>query len=205
MDSASREAVVNLARSTRTHLLIDEAFRDLPFPGSAPMPPPMALFDNDVVISIGSLSKSFSGGLRVGWIRAPRRLIEQPAAARVLVDMARPRPTRGGCPSADRFDSSTSTRVEPDGMVAGMATTMKVTVTLPVESVEAIRRLVTDGKTGSVSGFVQHAVQMSLDDVAGWGVLLSQALADTGGAMSDQERQWADQVLGGSPSAGTAA
>lgn len=90
-------------------------------------------------------------------------------------------------------------------MVLGMASTMKVTVTLPVESVEAIRRLVADGKAASVSGFVQHAVGVSLDDVAGWGALLGQALADTGGAMTDQERQWADQVLGQTGSSGTAA
>ncbi len=90
-------------------------------------------------------------------------------------------------------------------MVIGMAMTMKVTVTLPVESVEAIRRLVADGQADTVSGFVQHAVQVSLDDVAGWGALLSQALAETGGAMTDLERQWADQVLGGTGSAGTAA
>jgi Arc/MetJ-type ribon-helix-helix transcriptional regulator len=90
-------------------------------------------------------------------------------------------------------------------MVIGMAMTMKVTVTLPVESVEAIRRLVADGQADTVSGFVQHAVQVSLDDVAGWGALLSQALAETGGAMTDPERQWADQVLGGTGSAGTAA
>ncbi len=90
-------------------------------------------------------------------------------------------------------------------MVIGMAMTMKVTVTLPVESVEAIRRLVADGQADTVSSFVQHAVQVSLDDVAGWGALLSQALAETGGAMTDLERQWADQVLGGTGSAGTAA
>jgi Arc/MetJ-type ribon-helix-helix transcriptional regulator len=81
---------------------------------------------------------------------------------------------------------------------------VKVTVTLPVESVESIRRLVADSKADSVSGFVQHAVQVSLDDVAGWGTLLGQALLDTGGAMTDDEQQWADQVLGGSGS-GTAA
>lgn len=89
-------------------------------------------------------------------------------------------------------------------MVTGMATMVKVTVTLPVESVEAIRRLVADSKADSVSGFVQHAVQVSLDDVAGWGALLGHLLLDTGGAMSEQEQQWADKVLGGSGS-GTAA
>ena len=61
------------------------------------------------------------------------------------------------------------------------------------------------GKADSASGFVQHSVQVSLDDVAGWRALLSQALVATGGAMTDQERQWADQILGGSGSAGTAA
>lgn len=39
-----------------------------------------------------------------------------------------------------------------------------------------MRRLVAEGKADSVSGFVQHAVQVSLDDVSGWGALLDQAL-----------------------------
>lgn len=81
-------------------------------------------------------------------------------------------------------------------MVAGMANTQKVTVTLPVEAVEAIRRLVAQGKATSVSGFVQHAVQVSLDDVAGWGAMLAEALRETGGEMTSEERSWADQVLG---------
>ena len=58
-------------------------------------------------------------------------------------------------------------QVDADGMALGMAMTMKVT--LPVESEEAIRRLVADGRADSVYGFVQHAVQVSLDDVTGWG------------------------------------
>jgi Arc/MetJ-type ribon-helix-helix transcriptional regulator len=81
-------------------------------------------------------------------------------------------------------------------MVIGMATTQKVTVTLPVTAVEAIRELVAAGKSDSVSGFVQHAVEVSLDDVVGWGALLAQALQDTGGEMTSEERAWADQVLG---------
>jgi Arc/MetJ-type ribon-helix-helix transcriptional regulator len=90
-------------------------------------------------------------------------------------------------------------------MVTGMATTRKITVTLPVESVEAIRRLVAAGKADSVSGFVQHAVRVSLDDVAGWGAMLAAALAETGGAMTADEREWADHVLGRPASAGSAA
>jgi Arc/MetJ-type ribon-helix-helix transcriptional regulator len=90
-------------------------------------------------------------------------------------------------------------------MVIGMASTRKVTITLPVESVDAIRGLVAAGHADSVSGFVQHAVQVSLDDVAGWGAMLASALADTGGAMTSEERQWADRILGRSDQSGSAA
>jgi Arc/MetJ-type ribon-helix-helix transcriptional regulator len=84
-------------------------------------------------------------------------------------------------------------------MVIGMAT-CKVTVTLDTAQVEQIRRLVESGSAPSVSGFVQHAVAVSLDDVAGWGALLAEALRDTGGPLSDDERAWADDVLGNTPS-----
>lgn len=80
-------------------------------------------------------------------------------------------------------------------MVIGMAT-KKVTVTLDEEQVERIRRVVAAGKATSVSGFVQHAVAVSLDDVAGWGALLAEALARTGGDLTDDERSWADRILG---------
>jgi Arc/MetJ-type ribon-helix-helix transcriptional regulator len=53
-------------------------------------------------------------------------------------------------------------------MVNGMAT-KKVTVTLDEAQVEQIRSLVEAGTASSVSGFVQHAVAVALDDVAGWG------------------------------------
>lgn len=40
---------------------------------------------------------------------------------------------------------------------------------------------------------------MALDDVAGWGALLAEALRETGGALSDDERNWADEILGVNP------
>jgi Arc/MetJ-type ribon-helix-helix transcriptional regulator len=81
------------------------------------------------------------------------------------------------------------------GMVIGMAT-KKVTVTLPEEYLERIRRLVNDGKASSISGFVQHAVGVSLDDIAGWGAMLAEALGQTGGDLTAEERDWADHILG---------
>jgi Arc/MetJ-type ribon-helix-helix transcriptional regulator len=72
----------------------------------------------------------------------------------------------------------------------------KVTITLRDEQVEQIRNLVSAGRAASVSGFVQHAVGVALDDVAGWGAMLAQALAETGGPMTADERAWADEALG---------
>lgn len=88
-----------------------------------------------------------------------------------------------------------SPKVRVRGMVVGMAT-KKVTITLEEDQVERIRTLVEAGTASSVSGFVQHAVGVALHDVAGWGAMLADALTDTGGELSRQERRWADGVLG---------
>jgi Arc/MetJ-type ribon-helix-helix transcriptional regulator len=80
-------------------------------------------------------------------------------------------------------------------MVFGMAT-RKVTITLDEVQLHRIRSLVQAGTAPSVSGFVQHAVAVALDDVAGWGAMLAEALRETCGVLSDEERAWADEVLG---------
>jgi Arc/MetJ-type ribon-helix-helix transcriptional regulator len=80
-------------------------------------------------------------------------------------------------------------------MVNGMAT-KKVTITMDEDQLRRIRDLVASGKAQSVSGFVQHAVSVSLDDVAGWGAMLADALAQTGGDLTADERSWADRILG---------
>jgi Arc/MetJ-type ribon-helix-helix transcriptional regulator len=88
------------------------------------------------------------------------------------------------------------------GMAIGMAT-KKVTVTLEEDQLIAIRALVESGSTSSVSAFVQHAVAVSLNDVAGWGALLASALDQTGGPLTRAERTWADEVLLKPPGKGT--
>jgi Arc/MetJ-type ribon-helix-helix transcriptional regulator len=80
-------------------------------------------------------------------------------------------------------------------MVTGMAT-KKVTITLDEAQLARIQGLVRAGAAASVSGFVQHAVTVSLDDVAGWGAMLAEALRESGGPLTDEERAWADGVLG---------
>jgi Arc/MetJ-type ribon-helix-helix transcriptional regulator len=80
-------------------------------------------------------------------------------------------------------------------MADGTAT-RKITVTVEERQLDQMRALVASGTAASVSGFVQHAVGLALDDVAGWGALLAEALRATGGSLTDEERAWADGVLG---------
>jgi Arc/MetJ-type ribon-helix-helix transcriptional regulator len=80
--------------------------------------------------------------------------------------------------------------------------TRKVTITLDEAQLAQIQALVRAGSAASVSGFVQHAVTVALDDVAGWGAMLAEALRETGGPLSGAERTWADGVLGGTTRSG---
>jgi DNA-binding transcriptional MocR family regulator len=51
------------------------------------VPPPIAAFDTgDLVITVGSLSKIAWGGLRIGWIRAPRADIDRLVAGKIVAD-----------------------------------------------------------------------------------------------------------------------
>ena len=53
--------------------LVDETLVEVSLDGQD-MPPPFAVGSQDT-ITIGSASKTFWGGLRIGWIRAPRSLV----------------------------------------------------------------------------------------------------------------------------------
>jgi DNA-binding transcriptional MocR family regulator len=91
MSAADRAAVIAAAAQAGTYLLVDETFADLGLDAAATPIPPMSTFDDDRrVISIGSLSKSHWGGLRVGWIRATAPLIRRLADCRAGLDMAQP-------------------------------------------------------------------------------------------------------------------
>jgi Arc/MetJ-type ribon-helix-helix transcriptional regulator len=79
-------------------------------------------------------------------------------------------------------------------MVFGMATT-KITITLPHEQLDSIRKLVDAGKAGSVSAFIKHSVDVALFDAAGWRAMLNDALQQTGGKLTQEERRWADSIL----------
>jgi Arc/MetJ-type ribon-helix-helix transcriptional regulator len=79
-------------------------------------------------------------------------------------------------------------------MVFGMAT-VKITVTLPKEQVEEIGALVAARQAANISAFVKHAIAVALSDAAGWREMLDDALQQTGGPLTDEERAWADANL----------
>ena len=79
-------------------------------------------------------------------------------------------------------------------MVFSMATT-KITITLPDQQLNSIRELVAVGKADSVSAFVKHAVGIALFDAAGWRAMLEDSLRQTGGAVTNGERKWADSII----------
>jgi DNA-binding transcriptional MocR family regulator len=90
MNAAQRVEIVELCRRTRTPLVIDETMSEIALDG--PPPAPLAAQARDSgsapLITIGSASKPLWGGLRVGWVRARRPLIERVARARASVDIS---------------------------------------------------------------------------------------------------------------------
>jgi DNA-binding transcriptional MocR family regulator len=86
MDDETRRQVAALGSRLRTTIVVDETLADLWLDCAAPTP--LAAFDEaKLVISLGSTSKSFWGGLRVGWIRAEEMVIESLARLRPTIDL----------------------------------------------------------------------------------------------------------------------
>jgi Arc/MetJ-type ribon-helix-helix transcriptional regulator len=79
-------------------------------------------------------------------------------------------------------------------MVNGIATT-KITITLPDSQLNQIRKRVAAHESPSVSGFIQQAVQKSLDNAAAFRAMVKEALEATGGPLKPKERAWARRML----------
>jgi DNA-binding transcriptional MocR family regulator len=80
------------ARKAGAWLLADETVTDVAL--EVPVPAPFAAgvgpADAERLLVCGSLGKSFWCGLRVGWLRAPSRVVHELAAARASLDLASP-------------------------------------------------------------------------------------------------------------------
>jgi DNA-binding transcriptional MocR family regulator len=88
MPEEQRRRVRELAARQGTVLVVDETMGDLGLDGQQPLSPLTG--GGAVVATIGSVGKSIWGGLRIGWIRAPRDLIQRLARVRFANDLGTP-------------------------------------------------------------------------------------------------------------------
>ncbi len=91
MPAHDRKRLAAIIAETRTRTVIDETILDMWLDDEVPEPMAASMTTRrDLVLTIGSMSKSFWGGLRIGWIRAERATIATIAALRPSIDMGTP-------------------------------------------------------------------------------------------------------------------
>ncbi|MHB8190269.1 MAG: MocR-like transcription factor YczR [Ferrimicrobium sp.] len=90
MGESARANLVHAAELVGSYLISDETFVELNLDEDE-LPCPLAGFGSKgAVITIGSMSKAFWGGLRIGWVRADRDLILRLKQQRERTDMGSP-------------------------------------------------------------------------------------------------------------------
>ncbi|MBO1750608.1 PLP-dependent aminotransferase family protein [Actinotalea sp. BY-33] len=87
LDDAGRQHVREIAGRHRTLVVADETLTDLTIEGPRPasISGPSAGAN---LVAVGSASKTFWGGLRVGWVRGPRELVTRLATERSRHDIS---------------------------------------------------------------------------------------------------------------------
>jgi len=92
MGHFERRRLARELKDRATVIVEDEAMVELSHTGD-PAPPPIAAY-HDGGLVVGSASKPFWGGLRVGWIRGRTDLIRRLRHFKTVFDMASPTPTQ---------------------------------------------------------------------------------------------------------------
>lgn len=89
-----RRDLVAAARAAGTVLVVDETMVDLHLDRdlAEPAPTPVAAFDpgGATVVTVGSASKTFWAGMRIGWVRATPEVVRRLVAARAYADLGSP-------------------------------------------------------------------------------------------------------------------
>ncbi|MEU0136348.1 PLP-dependent aminotransferase family protein [Streptomyces sp. NPDC006296] len=90
-DEQQRRALVEAARSAGTVLVVDETMSELDLDGGD-LPRKVCAFDpaGSTVLTVGSASKAFWAGMRIGWVRAAPDVIRSLVSARAYADMGTP-------------------------------------------------------------------------------------------------------------------
>ncbi|MGH3095302.1 MAG: PLP-dependent aminotransferase family protein [Streptosporangiales bacterium] len=94
MDAETRSRIAAALAAAGTACVIDESFVELPLDvDERDMPAPFAAYAGSghaPVLLVGGASKPFWGGLSMGWIRAPARLVDDLVATRVARSLGTP-------------------------------------------------------------------------------------------------------------------
>ena len=86
MPESHRREVARLSEETSVTVVEDESLAELSF-GAEPPPPIARYAPRASILTVGSMSKLFWGGLRVGWVRGPRPLIARLTRIKVVADL----------------------------------------------------------------------------------------------------------------------
>ncbi|MGX6449613.1 MocR-like transcription factor YczR, partial [Patulibacter sp. S7RM1-6] len=105
MPPEDRERIAAAAARARTTLVVDESLVDLGFDGPPAEPFAAHAPADDVVITLGSMSKGHWGGLRLGWIRAAVPTVAALAGVRSAVDLGTPIVEQLACTTLLRDDA----------------------------------------------------------------------------------------------------
>ena len=88
MPEACRRALAKMSRELRLPIVEDNTLADLALTGTGRPPAPIAAFDREApILTIGSLSKLFWGGLRIGWIRASEEILLRMTRLKIMADL----------------------------------------------------------------------------------------------------------------------
>ncbi|GGQ08999.1 MocR-like transcription factor YczR [Streptomyces roseolilacinus] len=89
MPDGDRVRVLRAAERSGTRLVVDETLTGLALdvPAPAPFASHAAPGGGGGIVTIGSMSKTHWGGLRIGWLRAPSSLVTELAVQRMTDDM----------------------------------------------------------------------------------------------------------------------
>jgi DNA-binding transcriptional MocR family regulator len=88
MTDAEREQLAAALRRSRTLAVVDETMAETAL-DEAVMPLPFAAHAPDT-LALGSASKAYWGGLRIGWVRAPQPRMAEVIKARLSLDLGAP-------------------------------------------------------------------------------------------------------------------
>lgn len=88
---AGRRDLGAVLQGQRTPAVVDETFAELDMTAAQDdVPPPLAAFAGEWAITIGSAAKTYWGGLRLGWLRAPASMVGRILSARSGLDLGSP-------------------------------------------------------------------------------------------------------------------